>query len=177
MTIPAIHLVPLGICLGAAAFWDLARRQIPNTLTVSVATLGLGVQLWDKGLLAALSGVAAGVLSIVVLYRAWLAGGVGGGDVKLAAAVAIWVGLPHMPTFVLATAIAGGAVAVVCYALSDGGARRQIHGNLTGALLVQELPRISNAPGASGGVRRVSVPYAIAVAVGGAVALCAPWSF
>ncbi|MEA2701208.1 MAG: prepilin peptidase CpaA, partial [Myxococcales bacterium] len=144
------------------------------------------VQLWDKGLLAALSGVAAGVLSIVVLYRAWLAGGVGGGDVKLAAAVAIWVGLPHMPTFVLATAIAGGAVAVVCYALSDGGARRQIHGNLTGALLVQELPRIStsstsmpstNAPGASGGVRRVSVPYGIAVAVGGAVALCAPWSF
>src|SRR6266478_4456456 len=136
MTIPAIHMVPLAICLGAAACWDLAKRTIPNVLTVSVATLGVGVQVWDNGCLAALSWLAAAVLSITVLYRAWLAGGIGGGDVKLAAASAIWIGLPHFIDFALATAVAGGAVAVVCFGISSRGARQQIQANLTAALLM-----------------------------------------
>ncbi|HEY2899978.1 MAG TPA: A24 family peptidase, partial [Polyangia bacterium] len=118
MTIPAIHLLPLGICLGAAAVWDLAKRKIPNPLTAAVATLGVGVQWWDHGGLAVLSGMASGILSIAVLYRPWLAGGIGGGDVKLAAAVAIWIGLGHWLPFALGAALAGGVVAAACYALS-----------------------------------------------------------
>jgi len=178
MIIPAIHLVPLAISLGAAACWDLTKRTIPNVLTVSVATLGVGVQVWDNGCLAALSGLAAAVLSILVLYRVWLAGGIGGGDVKLAAAAAIWIGLPHFIAFALATAIAGGVVAAVCYGVSGRGARQQIQANLTGALLMQQLPVIEQrAPSqwGSGGGGRVSVPYGIAVAIGAGMALWAPW--
>ena len=175
MTLPAIHLVPLGICVAIAAFWDVVQRKIPNALVVSVATLGLGVQLMDNGLLAALSGVAAAALTIVALYRPWRAGGIGGGDVKLAAAVAIWVGLSGMVGFALATAVAGGVVAGVSYGLSGRAARREMGGNLFGALLAQELPSIDRSCEQTID-RRVSVPYGIAVAVGGAVALLGPWS-
>jgi prepilin peptidase CpaA len=181
MIVPAIHVVPLAICLGAAACWDLAKRTIPNVLTVSVATLGVGVQVWDNGCLAALSGLAAAVLSIIVLYRAWLAGGIGGGDVKLAAASAIWIGLPHFVGFALATAIAGGVVAVICFGISGRGARQQIQANLTGALLMQQLPVIDQRSPTAGGTvtkgggARVSVPYGIAVAIGAGMALWAPW--
>ena len=173
MTLPAVHLIPLGICLGVAAVRDIAQRKIPNTLTVSVATLGIGVQWWDNGWLAALSGVAAALLTVIVLYRPWLAGGVGGGDVKLAAAVATWIGLGHLTSFALVTALAGGLVAAVCYVLSGREAREQIGGNLVGAALLRELPIIDREAAAVH--RRVSVPYGIAIAAGGALALWAPW--
>jgi prepilin peptidase CpaA len=189
MTIPAIHLVPLAICLGAAGFWDLARRKIPNVLTVSVASLGVGVQLWDNGFQAAVSGLAVAILSVVVLYRAWLSGGIGGGDVKLAAAVAIWMSWPQYVTFALVAALAGGGVAAVCYVISGRGARQQMNANLTGALLMRHLPVINQmasgsrgdgavlalAPAAKDGGGRVSVPYGVAVAIGAGMALWAPW--
>jgi hypothetical protein len=49
-----------------------------------------------------------------------------------------------------------------------------MNGNLIGAALVQELPTISRGGAVAGGAR-VSVPYGVAVAVGGALALLAPW--
>lgn len=172
MTFPAIHLAALGICLLAAAVWDVAQRRIPNALTAIAAALGIAAQAIHGGALGALSGVAAGVLTIAILYKAWLAGGIGGGDVKLAAAGAIWIGVgrPFL-VFALATAVAGGGVAVLCYLLSGRSARRQIQANLTSAAILQELPVIQRESGAA----RVSVPYGIAVAVGTMVALCGPW--
>lgn len=172
MNIPATHLILLALCLGIAAVWDVARRRIPNPLTASVATLGVGVQLWDRGAPAALSAVAVGVLCLLVLYRAWLAGGIGGGDVKLAAAVAIWIGLSRqLIVFALGTAVAGGIVAAVCYGLSGRAVRREIQANLIGAAALGALPTVAR----DGDKARVSVPYGIAVAAGAAVALCGRW--
>jgi len=146
--------------------WDLARRRIPNLVTAAVALSGLIVQLVDRGPLALASGVGAAILVMAALYRPWLAGGIGGGDVKLASAVSIWVGMGGLFWYVLYVAVAGGLVAAVVYALSARAVRREVRANLTLAALDQSLPPVSpQAPG------RLSVPYAMAIAAGAVVTL------
>jgi prepilin peptidase CpaA len=150
--------------MGAA--WDLAKRRIPNLVTGAVAVLGLVAQLVDRGWLSAASGLAAAVVSVALLYRPWVAGGIGGGDVKLAAAVAIWVGLESMIRYALAVAAAGGVVALVMYFSSRKAVRQDVKTNLTLAALQQTLPTVEvRAAG------RASVPYGLAIAAGAAFAL------
>lgn len=158
------HLIPLAATLVVAVVWDLRVRRIPNLLSGAAAVAGLGATLWDGGLLGVLSGVAAGGATVAVLFSFWRRGGLGGGDVKFAAAVAMWVGLSGLPIFWLATAVAGGATAAVCLLASRKPARLEIRANLTIAALHQVIPSVS--PTTADG--RVSVPYGVAIALGAA---------
>jgi prepilin peptidase CpaA len=166
LTFPALHLLPLGVCLVIATVWDIARRRIPNVVTGAVALLGVAAQLVDRGAWSVASGLAAAVISVALLYRPWTAGGIGGGDVKMAAAVAIWVGLGGMIRYALAVAAAGGVVALVMYFSSRKSIRQDVKTNLTLAALQQTLPTVEvRAEG------RKSVPYGLAIAAGAAFAL------
>jgi len=175
VTFPASHLSILGACLVAGCAWDIAKRRIPNIVTGAAALSGVVVQLVDKGGWSALSGLAAAVVSVALLYRPWVAGGLGGGDVKMAAAVAIWVGLGGMIRYAVAVAAAGGVVALIMYALSRKDVRQDIRTNLTLAALQQTLPSVETAKGGSTGQTdssgRPSVPYGLAIAAGAAFAL------
>jgi prepilin peptidase CpaA len=175
LTFPASHLSVLGACLAVGAAWDLAKRRIPNFVTGAAALSGVVVQLVDKGWLSALSGLAAAVISIALLYKPWMAGGLGGGDVKMAAAVAIWVGLGGMIRYAVAVAAAGGVVALIMYALSRKDVRKDIRTNLTLAALQQTLPTVEVGEGGNSGKTipsgRPSVPYGLAIAAGAAFAL------
>ncbi len=166
MTFPAPHLLCLGVTLVIGAAWDLAKRRIPNLVAGAAAVLGLVAQLVDRGWLSAASGLAAAVVSVALLYRPWVAGGIGGGDVKLAAAVAIWVGLESMIRYALAVAAAGGVVALAMYLSSRKAIRQEVRTNLTLAALQQTLPTVE-VPAAG----RASVPYGLAIAAGAAFAL------
>jgi prepilin peptidase CpaA len=169
MTFPALHVVPLGVCLIAAAGWDLARNRIPNMVSGAAALSGLVVQVADRGIVAAASGLAAAVIVVAVLYRPWLAKGIGGGDVKLAAAVAIWVGLGALVRYALGVAVVGGLIAIVAYFRSTRAVRGEVRANLTLAAVDQSLPSISaRGPG------RVPVPYGLAIAAGAIIALWKP---
>ena len=160
-TFPAMHFLPLGVCLGVGTVWDMAKRRIPNAVSLAAALSGLVVQAVDRGGLAALSGIGAGALTVALLYRPWLAGGIGGGDVKLAAGVAIWVGLGSMVRYALAVSASGGVVAIIAYLLSVQKARGEMRANLSLAALEHRLPPVPpTAPG------RVSVPYGVAVSAG-----------
>jgi prepilin peptidase CpaA len=177
LTFPASHLLPLGVCLGIGTIWDITKRRIPNLVTAAVALSGLAAQLVDRGGWSALSGVAAAVVSVALLYRPFVAGGVGGGDVKLAGAVAIWVGLEGLIRYALAVAAAGGVVALIMYALSRKAIRQEIRTNLTLAALQQSLPSVEVRVGGDAGVEgsgstgRRSLPYGLAIAAGAAFAL------
>ncbi len=175
MTFPASHLVVLGVCLVVGSAWDIAKRRIPNIVTGAAALSGVVVQLVDKGWLSALSGLGAAVVSIALLYKPWAAGGLGGGDVKMAAAVAIWVGLGGMIRYAVAVAAAGGVVALIMYALSRKDVRQDIRTNLTLAALQQTLPTVETDKGGKTGNTilsgRPSVPYGLAIAAGAAFAL------
>ena len=166
MTFPAPHLLPLGVCLVIGSIWDIAKRRIPNLLTGAVALLGVVAQLVDRGGWSVASGLGAAVVSVALLWRPWMAGGIGGGDVKMAAAVAIWVGLGGMIRYALAVAAAGGVVALVMYFFSRKSVQQDVKTNLTLAALQQTLPTVeARAEG------RPSVPYGLAIAVGAAFAL------
>jgi prepilin peptidase CpaA len=131
-----------------------------------VFLIGLGMRGYEGGVRAFLSGMAAAAILVVVLYRPWRGGAIGGGDVKLAAATGAWVGLPLLLWFSLATLVAGGVVAGFCYLLARAPARAEVRANLIIAAVHGDMPRVpSHRKG------HLSVPYAVAIAAGAAFAL------
>ena len=166
MSMSLSHLAPLALGLLCAVVCDLRRRRIPNAVAASVFLVGLGMRGFEGGIRAFLSGMAAAAILIVVLYRPWRGGALGGGDVKLAAATGAWVGLSSLIWFSLATLIAGGVVAGFCYLLARAPARAEVRANLIIAAVHGDLPPVpSHRKG------HPSVPYAVAIAAGAAFAL------
>jgi prepilin peptidase CpaA len=101
-----------------AAVRDLASFTIPNWISIALAAafapaaLLLGVSLPDIGI-----SVAVGAGMLVVGAGMFALGWIGGGDAKLMAAAALWVGLRGLAPFAIYTALAGGLLAVALVAL------------------------------------------------------------
>ncbi len=167
MVFPLPYLGPVTVLLVAAAIWDIRHRRIPNALSLVVALTGIGAQALVKGGGAVLAGTCAGVALIALLWQPWLKGRIGGGDVKVAGAAATWMGIEHLPMYLLVTAAVGGLVAAICYLLSTRSVRHEMQNNLTTAATTMAVP---DAP-IRGGAGRVSVPYGVAVATGALVVL------
>ena len=108
-------LIALAIALLIAAFTDLRSRQIGNWLTGCVA-LGAPLFWWANGLLlwpdiAVQLGVALGTLAVLAaLFRF---GAMGGGDVKLLTALALWIAPALFFNLIIMMALVGGILAVV----------------------------------------------------------------
>lgn len=95
---PALAVAALGLVLIAAAAADVASRRLPDLASLAVAILGLGLAI-DRGPVAALVGLAAAALTgatLLLLRRAFASRrgdpALGLGDVKLAVALALWLG-------------------------------------------------------------------------------------
>jgi prepilin peptidase CpaA len=107
--LPLASLVAL---LALAALMDLRERRIPNWLTGGVAALYpiyLLVSPTPVALLGALAAAAAAFLFGLVLFARQV---MGGGDVKLIAAITLWAGFDHLVVFALVTSLAGGVLAL-----------------------------------------------------------------
>jgi len=167
IALPTIYLGILAIGLIWAAISDLARRRVPNLASAFVLLSGLVVDSVFFGVRGALGGLAASFIVLFALYGFWRAGAIGGGDVKLAAAVGAWVGLSRLAWFGLSSAIAGGLVAVICYMLAPRSTRADVRANLVLAGLHGEMP----PPQVVRRKQAVVVPYAVAIATGATVAL------
>lgn len=95
---PALLVAALGLVLVSAAAADLASRRLPDLASLLTAVLG-GVLALQRGPFALLAGLAAAALTggvLLLLRRSFAARkgdpGLGLGDVKLAAALALWLG-------------------------------------------------------------------------------------
>ena len=154
----------------AAGAEDLWRRKVSNGLSVAVLVCGFGVHLVGFDWMGAASGLGACCLMVAVLWLPWRAGGLGGGDLKLAAATAVWFGLGRLPGFFLGVAVAGGVVAALTYALSPAGARKAIKQRVLAAAATKSMPAVGPTHG-SDETRRISVPYALAIAAGAVAAM------
>ena len=107
--LPLAGLVAL---LALAALIDVRERRIPNMLTGGVAALYPVYLLASPAPVAWLAalGIAAAVFAFgFVLFARQL---IGGGDVKLIAAVSLWAGLEYVALFALVTSLAGGGLAL-----------------------------------------------------------------
>lgn len=160
MILSISHVLLVALLLGAAIA-DVRSRRIPNALTVTLLLCGAAVSLLDPAAPRFFSGSIAFAAVFVIATAAWRAGLCGGGDAKLASAVAIWVGISRVPVFALATALAGGLLAIACYALSAASARRAIRASL---VAISALGPAALAPSSPG--NRVSVPYGVGIAAG-----------
>lgn len=97
-----------------AATRDALSFRIPNALTLLIAGLFFPAAL-SAGVPAAAIGLHAATGAAVLLAGLGLfaLGLVGGGDVKLVAAAAIWLGWPALLPFLAWTAMAGGLLGLV----------------------------------------------------------------
>ena len=139
--ISTILLVALAGMLLAACWCDLKARTIPNLLNLAVALLAtpfwwsLGLALWPD--VALQLGVAALVFCLFAIAFAF--GAMGGGDVKLVAAIALWLPAGSVIALLFIMSVAGGA--------------------LTLAMLIRH--RLARRAG------QLEIPYGVAIAFGG----------
>jgi len=97
-----------------AALTDATSFTIPNRISLLLLAVYLPVSLVLRRPLVEM-GLDAGVgmTALVAGMAMFAAGWIGGGDAKLFAACALWLGLTGSPTFLLVTALAGGGLAVL----------------------------------------------------------------
>lgn len=115
------YTVPVLAAL-AAAVTDLETGEIPDTLVLPV--LGVGLLLgpvsplapWWAGGLGALAG--GGVLLVIAVASR---GGMGGGDIKLMAALGAWLGLEGTFMVMVLSFLLGGGAGIVILALKIRG--------------------------------------------------------
>jgi len=94
-----------------AAFSDITRYTIPNWLTGAIALLFPLVALWASlAPLAILVHIGVGIFALGLGMMFFALGWLGGGDAKLIAAAALWAGPTGVWVFLLAAALAGGAL-------------------------------------------------------------------
>lgn len=97
----------------AAALRDATSYTIPNWISLAlvaafpVAALALGLPLTVIGL-----NFGVGAVALAVGMGMFALGWIGGGDAKLLAAAALWLGWPAALSYLAVTGMAGGALAV-----------------------------------------------------------------
>lgn len=140
-------LIALAIALLFAAFTDIRSRQISNKLNLAIA-IGAPIFWWSSGLalwpdVAIQLGVA--LAAFAVLAGLFAMGLMGGGDVKLLTALALWIEPTAFVQLVIIMALAGGVLTIVMGAWHF--LRRQ--------------------------KERLAIPYGVAIAFGGLWVLAA----
>lgn len=143
-----VLLVALGLILVSAGIEDARKREIANWKNAAIALLALpwwvanGLQLWPD--VAIQIGIALAVFALFA--AAFHFGMMGGGDVKMIGALALWFPFQPLVTMLVIMSLAGGAITLLM--LIDKWLRRQ-----------------SAQP---------EVPYGIAIAIAGLLTLREP---
>ncbi len=167
------YLLCASLCASIGAVSDVRTRRIPNFLTVSSLAFGLllhlGTGSWRAMGLAAAAGLAGGA----VFFIFFIVGGMGGGDVKLMAAVSCIAGFGHLLEIFIATALMGGLFALAL-AISRGRLKSTLAnvGTLIGhhgAMGLLPHPELNvDQPGT------LRLPYGVAIAAGCWITLLVP---
>src|SRR3954469_24621690 len=138
-----ILLIALAATLVVAAVIDVRTFTISNRLNLAVALsaplywLSISMSPWPEMAIQ----LAAGGIVFAILAGAFYAGMMGGGDVKLAAALALWFPPPVTLKFLVLMSIAGGVLTL-------------------GLLVWHHAKRRQGRP---------KIPYGVAIAFGGLV--------
>ena len=172
MPVPAVpQLAPLAI-VAVACVTDLKSRRIPNLLTLAGAAGAFGLFLARDGWHGLAWSAGGWAVGLVMFFPFFLLRGIGGGDIKLRAALGAWVGPISAIWLALYAALAGGPLAIVM-AMSRGYAKQAL-ANVWGLVGFWRLAGIRPHPGltletANAGTPRL--PYALPIAVGLVVTL------
>ena len=151
--------IAYGGLLAAAVASDVAALRIPNFVPLALALLFLPAALLSPGPVDWLSHLGAAAIALAVGIGLFAWGKLGGGDVKLIAAVALWHGLRLLPALVLLIGIIGGIAAILVLVLRWAGVGR--------FLAARGADLVALRTGAD-------IPYALAIAGAGGLLLLLP---
>lgn len=115
----------LVIILVSAAFIDLDEGIIPDVITIPGVILGLAVSFFTIGFLPALWGALAfgGVLFVAAVISQ---GGMGGRDIKLAAAIGAFCGLPGALITLLLSSLLGTLFGIILIMMGRAGRKTPV---------------------------------------------------
>jgi prepilin peptidase CpaA len=122
LTVKSAIAVGVGL---AACVTDLRSRRIPNVLTFGAAAAALVYGTLTAGWSGAGSAALGWLIGALAFIVPFALGGLGGGDVKLLAAIGAWLGPLGAFWLALYTGIAGGVMALFV-ALVSGYLRRAL---------------------------------------------------
>jgi prepilin peptidase CpaA len=177
LTVPA-GVVILAVLVTAAT--DLWKYKVHNLVTLPLLGAGLiyhGVVEGPPGLLNSVLGLLFGFGALIVLY---VLGGMGGGDVKLFAAVGAWLGMPITFYVLLASSLAAGVYAlcvILLYRRTDAWANLRIlwlRFRTIGRYLAAD-DRVEGAVSEADRRGRI-IPFAVMVAIGTLVTFVLIWN-
>jgi prepilin peptidase CpaA len=153
---PTIDTFVISLFLGLlvlAAINDVAEYRIPNRINLAIAALypahvlaSPGSVDWMGGLIVASCALVVGIVLFALRHM-------GGGDIKMITATALWAGPLGITEFLVITALAGGVLAIVKLAPVRAGLAMTF-GRLTG-VEIRDAHYVSQ------------IPYGVAIALGG----------
>ena len=169
MTIPyippvAMPLVAVAVLLLAAAWIDWRTRLIPNAIPLAVAGLYLPFVLLHPEHIGWTLAVAIATGCLAAGFFLFARGVMGGGDVKLITAVALFAGAEHIALFALVMSLTGGLLALATVFWERSGWMIAPFIPLSAAVL-PEWARVGADPERS--PQPATLPYGIAIAAGG----------
>jgi prepilin peptidase CpaA len=136
-----------------AAISDLLTMTISNRVSIALAALFIALA-FACGLppTKILWHLASGAATLLFAFGLFACGWIGGGDAKLAAATAIWLGFDHLGDYALTASALGGVLTVSIIVLRKW--------PLPGVLLARQWATRLHEPG-------TGIPYGIALATAG----------
>jgi prepilin peptidase CpaA len=138
--------------LALAAGYDLASFTIPNRLQLALLA-AFAVYAFAAGLTPFVLGthLLAGFLGLALGFTLFARGWIGGGDAKLFAAIALWLGFRDLAAYAVAASLLGGGLTL-------------------GILMLRRLPLPAALAGQGWLLRlhdgRAGIPYGVALAAG-----------
>ncbi len=145
------------LLLLSAGIEDARTREIADRKNIAIALIAPlwwwagGVPVWPDMVLRIV--VAIGVF--LLFAQAFRIGMMGGGDVKMIAAIALWLPLPSLFRMILLMSIAGGVVTIAM-------------------MIGQRLRRPQARTGENGETPGIEVPYGVAIAIAALLVLREP---
>lgn len=151
--VAALLLAVVGLLI-VAALNDIATMTIPNWISIAIAVAFVPAALISGMRIESIAvHLGCGVVLFVAGFFLFNVGALGGGDVKLLSAAAIWTGASALAPFLMSMMIAGGALAVTILVM-----RRCL---TPSPALPAFLNRLVD--------RQRGIPYAVAIATAGAL--------
>jgi prepilin peptidase CpaA len=157
----------LAVLVIAAALFDLRTRRIPNWLCAAGLLAGFACQIAELHWEGAREATLGAALALLVYIPLFALRAVGGGDVKLMAAVGSLAGPKAWLAIFLITAIAGGVIALVIIAVKGrtGRTMRNVGILLTELVHFRAPYRVEPELDVSSG-RGLRLPHGCAIAAG-----------
>ena len=111
MVVDAVRLLLFPALMAFAASSDLFTMTISNRVSLALTAGFLALAL-ATGMSGAdiLSHAGAGAMVLTITFCFFAFGWIGGGDAKLAAATALWLGFEHLFTYLVYASIFGGVL-------------------------------------------------------------------